>query len=207
MQVTNVSLLERMKDLEAHDAWEEFCQTYWAVILRYAQKLGLDETAAQDVLQETMVALMRALPQFSYNSQRGKFRNFLLTIVHRKVLAAKRRLAARPHVSLDHATHEGGLVLAEKLADEQSLLPSKLVEGQWRESVREEALRRVREDPNIQGRTWEIFSAYVIDQLSAVEVAQNFGIAENAVYQIKNRMLRRLREEVKRLTDETDAAT
>lgn len=206
MQVTSVGLLERMKDPEAHGAWEEFYQAYWAVIVRYAQKQGLDETTAHDVLQETMVALMRALPQFRYDPQRGKFRNFLLTIVHRKAMAAKRRVGARLQVPLDAPTHEGGLSPAERLADEQSPLPSKIIENQWLESIQEEALRRVREDPAIQGRTWEVFRAYVINQASPAEVARQFGIAENAVYQIKNRMVRRLREEVKRLTKEAEVA-
>jgi DNA-directed RNA polymerase specialized sigma24 family protein len=41
--------------------------------LRYARKLGLDETQAQDVLQETMVALMRILPEFAYDRNKGSF--------------------------------------------------------------------------------------------------------------------------------------
>ena len=202
MQATRASMLEQMKDPTAQSAWEEFYQTYWAVIVRYAQKQGLDEAAAQDVLQETMVTLMEVLPHFNYDPQRGKFRNFLLTIVHRKAQAARRRVAARVHVPFDEATHEGGVAPAQVLVDEQSPRPSATFEKQWRESIQEEALRRVRNDPSVQGRTWDVFRAYVIKQRPALEVARKFGIAENAVYQIKSRILRRLRAEVNQLTRE-----
>jgi len=201
VQVTSAGMLEQMKDPTARSAWEEFYRAYWAVIVHYAQKQGLDEAAAQDVLQETMVALLEILPRFTYDPSRGKFRNFLLTIVHRKALAARRRFMARRQVPYDEATHEGGLAPAEVLADEQSPRPSQVFEEQWRESIQVEALRRVRDDPAVRGRTWEVFKAYVIDRKRAGDVAKRFGIAENAVYQIKNRIVRRLREEVRHLTN------
>jgi DNA-directed RNA polymerase specialized sigma24 family protein len=40
-------------------------------VLGYARKLGLDDVSSQDVLQETMVALMRVLPGFQYDPRRG----------------------------------------------------------------------------------------------------------------------------------------
>jgi RNA polymerase sigma-70 factor (ECF subfamily) len=192
-----------MRDPNAGRAWEEFYQMYWAVIVRYGQKLGLDEAAAHDVLQETMVALLRILPTFQYDPSGGKkFRNFLLTIVHRKTLAAKRRMTAKAEVPFETAAHEDGLSPSEELADENAPLPSDTVETNWRESIQEEALRRVREDPTVKGRTWEVFKAYVIEQQPAAEVAQRFGMEKNAVFQIKNRMIKRLREEVSKLTEE-----
>lgn len=202
VEATRSSLLEQIKNPAAQGAWEEFYRMYWAVVVNYAQKQGLDPTGAQDVLQETMVALLQLLPEFKYDPRRGKFRNFLLTIVHRKVLAARRRAATQRLVSFETASYEDALAPAEVLVDEQSPLPSQALENEWRASIQDEAFRRVRSDPSIQGRTWQVFQTYVIEQQSATDVAKSFGLAENAVYQIKNRILRRLREEVDCLTVE-----
>jgi len=199
---TRRTLLWRMRDPHAERAWEEFYQMYWAVIVRYAQKMGLNEAEAQDVLQETMMVLLRILPQFQYDPAKGKFRNFLLTIVRRKALAAWRRAAARGEVSFDTCPHDDGLSPADTLSDENIVAPSDTDQRRWRESIQEQALQRIRDDASVQGRTWDVFQAYVLDQLPVAEVVQRFGMKKNAVYQIKNRMIKRLKEEVERLTTE-----
>ncbi|MBI3987780.1 MAG: sigma-70 family RNA polymerase sigma factor [Lentisphaerae bacterium] len=202
MQTTRQSLLERMRDASATRAWEEFYELYWGVIVRYAQKQGLNEASAHEVLQETMVTLIRVLPAFRYDRRRGQFRNFLLTIVHRRALSELRRIRRRHEVSLDTPAGEDEEPLIERLAEERVPAPSDIMEARWRESLREEALRRVRDDPRVQGRTFEVFRAYAIDGLPAEEVAARFGVKENAVYQIKDRVLKRLRQEVELLRRE-----
>jgi len=197
---TNETLLDRLKSVDAHDAWQEFYNDYWAAILRYTRKLGLSAHQGEEVLQETMLALMRVLPKFAYDRSKGKFRNFLLTIVHRKSLTAIRRGKGMPDVSLDLDDPWGRGILHD-------LVPAPVNEAQereatvrWRESLVEVALLRLREDPGIEARSWQIFQAYVIENQAAGAVAAEYGVQLNAVYQIKNRLLRRLRADIARLT-------
>ncbi|MFA7158767.1 MAG: sigma-70 family RNA polymerase sigma factor [Kiritimatiellia bacterium] len=204
MQTTRQSLLERLRHSSSSGAWEEFYELYWGVILRYAQKMGLCEASAHDVLQETMVIMIRVLPGFRYDPIRGKFRNFLLTIVHRKVLSELRRIRRRQEISIDAGEDDGNQPLAERLADGRIILPPEAMETNWRESLREEALRRVRVDPRVRGRTFDVFRAYVIDGLPAEQVAATFGIKENAVYQVKDRLLKRLQQEVELMNRELE---
>jgi RNA polymerase sigma-70 factor (ECF subfamily) len=200
MQPTRQTLLERMRDPKAERAWEEFYQMYWVVIVRYAQKQGLDETSAHDVLQETMVALLRQMAEFRYDPGKGKFRNFLLTIVHRKTLSALRRAHRKVEVSLDEPISDDDTFPVERVADEAAVMPFESVENQWLDSIREEALRRIQADPRVQGQTFDVFRAYVIEQQPVEAVAGKFGIKPNAVYQIKNRMIKRLKDEVAMMT-------
>lgn len=191
---TRDSLLGRLKIQDAHEAWQEFFHLYWGAITRYARKLGLSQHQAEEVLQETMVALMRILPEFEYDRRRGRFRNFLLTIVHRKSLAVLRR--SRRESALPFDTHDGATT---RWTEEQ---PSELaIEAlrRWREAVVEEALQRLRGDPTLGENTFAIFHAYAVERRPTAEVAAQFGVKENAVYQIKNRLLRRLQAEVAEL--------
>lgn len=204
MQATRQSLLERLRDPLAERAWEDFYELYWGVIVRYSRKQGLSEAAAYDVLQETMIVLMRKLPEFEYTPSKGKFRNFLLTIVHRKGLSAIRRSTRRPEVSIDSVRDADDLPMLERLEDEKAIMPHEAMETRWRESMQEEALRRVRDDPRVKDRTFDVFRAYVIDGEAAPLVAERFGLKENAVYQVKDRMIKRLEQEIRTLVEEVE---
>lgn len=199
---TNETLLGRLKAETAHEAWREFYEHYWGAILRYARKLGLDEILAQEVLQETMVALMRILPEFAYDRNKGRFRNFLLTIVHRKSLAALRRVRRERESQVPWEDGDG--VEPAKPFGEDRAAESAAIEA-WREVLLAEALGELRADPGLAENTFAVFEAYVIEKRPVGEVAAAFGLKENAVYQIKNRVLRRLRDRVTRLMRDSGA--
>jgi RNA polymerase sigma factor (sigma-70 family) len=201
MEATRETLLERVRDLGAQGAWREFFALYHRPILFYAQKLGLSETDAQDVLQETMVALLRSLPTFQYNPSKGKFRNFLFTIVHRRCLAALRRWRTVDSLALDEPLEEGAEPLGERLAAEPEPGLETADWRCWEEALLSQALAELRGDPSVAPRTQEIFRAYAMERLPAEEVAQRFGVAPNVVYQIKNRLMRRLQHRVEELLE------
>lgn len=193
MITTNETLLERLKRIDAHDAWKEFFDAYAASIVRFGCKLGLTNTQARDVLQEAMVDLMRIIPRFEYDVGKGRFRNFLLTIVHRRSLACLRRSNRIRKEPWDDALHGrlNSIEPPEALADEKA-------QKKWKEAIRDEVISTLQSDPRVGPRTWAVFEAYVLENRSSSEVAKAFGMNENAVYQIKNRMLRRIRTEVAR---------
>src|SRR5438046_952433 len=99
--VTRQSLLARLKASPHDRDWEDFYAQYWAVILSFARRLGVDEHSARDVLQETMMLVIRKMPEFTYDPQRGRFRNWLLTLVTNKTREAMRRAKQDRLVSID----------------------------------------------------------------------------------------------------------
>ena len=190
---TRLSLLHRLKEGSANADWEHFYKKYSAVILSFAQKQGLDEHSASDALQETMMVVMRKLPTFDYDAQKGRFRNWLLTIVANKVREARRRAHHDKLISMDGLPADGADSLHEKLATEEPGA-SESVEDAWRQSLIEEALKLVLIDPRTRPETVDVFRACALEGRPVAEVAARFGLKENAVYQIKNRMMNRLKE-------------
>lgn len=181
---TDETLLKRVKRLDAHDAWQLFFRQYWAVILRYTRKLGLSPHHGEEVLQETMVELMRILPEFDYDRSKGRFRNFLLTIVHRKSLRALRRAKQQA----DNVSAAGEADLVDE--SDQTMAEAEL---RWRESIKDTLIERLR--GLVDERTFAIFEAYVLQGQPATAVARVHGLPVNTVYQVKNRLTRRLRLE------------
>ena len=172
-------------------AWAQFYERYCDLILRYARRRGLNVHDAEDIVQETMLTLVRLLPAFEYDPRRGQFVNFVLTVAHRKILARLRRASRRHEVGAIREEESEGAV-GRAVAAEEGGEP-------WREILAAEAGRRVRECPRTNGRTFAVFEAYVLQRRPVTCVTREFGLKPNAVYQIRNRLLKRVREEVRDL--------
>ena len=111
-----------------------------AVHRGFAQKQGLDEHAARDTLQETMLLLMRKLPTFTYDSQRGRFPQLALAIVANKCV---RRSGARPNRAARIARCRSRRGRATRREPAVEAVAEEELEKSWRQSLLEEALRRL----------------------------------------------------------------
>ncbi len=194
MENTSQTLLDQLQCPGAEAAWERFCRVYGPPIIRYAQKLGLAEADARDVMQESLLVLMRLLPRFRYDPTRGRFRNYLLTIVHRQALAHLRRGArttALPPEELD-------------LLRDPTPAEAEREDDRWQESLLDEAWAQLKASGRLKPDTLSAFEAYAIRGESCADVAKKYGLTENTVYQIRNRVIAMLRDEVRRMMAELD---
>jgi DNA-directed RNA polymerase specialized sigma24 family protein len=76
---TSVSLIERLRDGGAGDAWARFVRLYTPMLLRWARRWGLQEADAADLTQDVLLLLVRKLPEFEYDARRS-FRAWLFTL-------------------------------------------------------------------------------------------------------------------------------
>jgi RNA polymerase sigma factor (sigma-70 family) len=198
---TRLSLIDALKHGGA-EAWERFYNMYSRVLLSFARRQGCDEHAALDVVQETLMVVLRKLPDFEYDADRGRFRNWLISIVSNKVCESRRRARLDRLVSLD-APLENGQSFADMLAADQPDVAGK-IEQDWRQALLEEALRQVLEDPRTNADTVAIFRAVAMEGRTLSDVAKQFRMKENAIYQIKHRIMTRLQGVIARLENGDD---
>ncbi len=191
---TSLSLLGRLKHSAQNRDWEDFYDRYSPVILSFAQKCGLDFSGAEDVLQETVICLIQKLPAFEYDPQKGKFRNWLRQIVKNKAREQLRRSGVERTVSMSESAL--GWHLDEAALRENPPQPTSALDQAWEQSVLEQALRRIQADPSVKKETYEIFLALTVAEESIVNLEARFGIKRNAIYQIKSRLQKRLKEEM-----------
>ncbi len=190
---TSLTLLERLRSSGDQQAWNRFYDTYWRIILSFAQQRGLDDQAARDVLQETMIHAMRTLRDFEYNPSKEKFRNWLLTVARFKSMEALREQRR----AIPEAEPEARI---EDMAPDQDQAAG-TDEEQWRLCLLAEALRRIKEDPRVKPENFAIFRAYAIEERPIAEISLLYGATENAIYQIKNRFIGRLKREIQALSE------
>ena len=141
---------------------------------------------ADDIIQETFIALAKALPHYVYNpKENGHFHNYLTGVLRNKALKAlavcQRDAILREKAALEP---EGGTSACE--ADYKK----------WRESVYEIALQQLLADESIHERTKQVFVRLAIDGEKPEAVAESFGIPYNTVIKMKERTLDRLRRYV-----------
>src|SRR3974377_2464158 len=94
---TGASLLVRLRDRQDAAAWAEFVDLYAPLVYGYARKQGLQDADAADLTQEVLGAVAAASCRLDYDSRRGAFRNWLFTIVRRKLSNRRRAQRSRPH--------------------------------------------------------------------------------------------------------------
>lgn len=186
---TRPSLLLRLRDAGDSGSWDEFAAVYGPVIRGYCRRRGLQEADADDVGQEVLAQVARAIHSFEYQPARGRFRDWLGTVTRNKIA---RFLEVRGR---------GGRAAPACPADELATRGDDPAwSAEFHARVLEVALGRIR--GAFEATTWEAFERIWGQGRRAPEVAGELGLTIDAAYAAKSRVLRRLREEVLALADD-----
>lgn len=193
---TSVSLLRDIASGTENARWAEFVRIYEEP-MRAFLAARFPSVEADDVLQETMIALMRVMPDYHYTPDgNGHFRNYLVGILKHKAEDAIRRQSResdRRERIRKSAADTPRRAHAPGEADDE--------EG-WRLAAMNAALEQMLSDESVNARSREVFRHVALLHEPPAEVAAAFGISRANVDQIKRRLVLRLSELVKTMTAE-----
>ena len=79
------SVLSRLKDWDDQESWRDFFDTYWKLIYGVAIKAGLSGVEAQEVVQETVIAVAKKIPEFKTDPAFGSFKAWLLHLTRWRI--------------------------------------------------------------------------------------------------------------------------
>ena len=186
---TSPTLLRAIAADPESPRWNDFARLYGPVVRRCLARTGaagrpLGAADRDDLVQETFLAVARALPGFRYDPARGRFRGYLATVVRNLVLRRRREGAARPAVAVAE-TGEREAAPATTDAERELMLECWTL-----------ALARVLREHAFTPNAKAVFRAHVLDDRPAADVAAEFRMRPNAVYQVKDRVLRAVRREL-----------
>jgi RNA polymerase sigma-70 factor, ECF subfamily len=187
MDSTSASLLQRLRQSAAADAWVRFVKLYTPLLFFWARRLGLGHQDAADLVQDVFATLVQKLPGFEYDRDRG-FRNWLRTVLVNKWRDICRRKAV--------VIAGGDEALAELAAPEDR-------DGFGAAEYRQHLVKRALElmQAEFSTKMWKAVWEHLVNDRPATEVAAELGIAVGTVYVAKSRVLSRLREELEGLLD------
>jgi len=183
---TRASLLLRLRDPRDEAAWTQFVDLYAPLVYGYARKQGLQDADAADLSQDVLSAVAGAVGRLEYDPRRGAFRNWLFTVVRRKLSNWRAAQGNRIRGSGDSATHE---LLEEHPAPER--LEAEW-EAEWERRLVAWACEQVRRE--LTAVTWQAFWRTAVDGQPGKQVAADLGLTVAAVYHARSRVLAKLKE-------------
>jgi RNA polymerase sigma factor (sigma-70 family) len=184
---TRATLLFRVRDSKDHDAWAEFIDLYMPLVYSYALKNGLQDADAADIAQETLLLVARAIPSFQYESQRGSFRGWLLTIL-------RNQLRKRAQKIKNQFAGSGDTRILEILHEQPGREELDVWEREYQLRLFHWAAERVKEC--FREPTWNAFWLTTVEGLSIAESASKLSMSEGAIYVARSRVLARIRKEI-----------
>lgn len=177
---TRSSLLRRVRDAADAASWTEFVQLYEPLLLSYVRRRGLSDHDAQDVVQTIFLTLLRKLPGFELDRERGRFRTWLWQVSRNAVI--------------DHVRARQRLQKAEDARREQ-WGDDEQESDDWvtlhRQRTLQFAMERVRDAT--APKTWTCFEEHLLKGRTGADVGAEVGLPANSVYVNAARVLDRIR--------------
>jgi RNA polymerase sigma-70 factor (ECF subfamily) len=203
MLVTDQSLIKKVCALDAA-AWSRFVGLYREVIVRNVRRISRnwgrswDDQKVEEAVQDVIVRLYRALPQFELGRPRaaegeepkraGKFRTYLYRVVMSAVADKGRERRARGEVF-----DEGQVDLTTLSGPEPE--PDDEWDDDYYAAILKDVLAEVRDEVSPSNpNKWRSYEEHIVRGRPAGEVAAELGISKDLVYQNASRVMTRVRK-------------
>jgi RNA polymerase sigma-70 factor (ECF subfamily) len=184
---TRDSLIVRLADPADEAAWREFLEIYRPVIYRTVLRHGLQESDADDVVQQILMAIVEAVGRWQHSGHAGSFRAWLFTITRNLLIN---------FVSRRRQQGVGGTSFAEMLEQEPDNDPASHhhFEEEYRAEVFRWAAAQIRNE--FQAKTWEAFWRTAVGGEPIADVARSLRLSVGSVYAARSRIMARLKRKV-----------
>ena len=180
---TRSSLLTRLKNQSDEESWNSFFSIYWQLIYTTAIEGGLTEDEAQEAVQETVISVCKAMPNFDYDRKLGSFKSWLLQLTYWRMRDQLRKR---------------GQDIFEPLREEQlQPVPPELEQrwnDEWDLTVLQGAVERVKR--RVDPKQFQLFDAFVIQEWPMNKICSILNTGRARVYVAKHRVGVAIRKEL-----------
>ncbi len=198
---TSPTLLCRLRDLSDHDAWNEFLDRYGPKIFGWCRRYKLQDADATDITQEVLTKLVRAMRDFEYDPARGSFRGWLKTVTNNAIrdLMQSWNRPGRGAGDLNDLDVLAAIQAPDAIAELAAAIEAEAAHELLREAEERVKLR-------VRPHTWQAYFRAVVEERPAATVAQELKMPVSEVYVAKSRVIKMLREEVRKLNPNDEPA-
>ncbi len=184
--LTSLTLIQKLQEPGNEEAWVRLCERYRPILLAVIRRSGAPEAEHDDVAQETLAVILDKFRRGEYDRSKGRLKSWLAGIALNKIREFRRRRRRQSERTVESGSATG---FWDRIPDTRELID--VFEHEWQAGLLGEALRQVR--LQVDAKTFEAFKLYAIDGREPEDVAAHLGMAREAVYNAKSRVLARLR--------------
>ena len=203
---TRYSLLNRLKDWGDQTSWQDFFDSYWQLIYNVAVKAGLSDAQAQEVVQETVIAVAKKIGEFKTDPARGSFSAWLMQLTRWRIADQWRKrgkvgqascLSGAGETSAPFSEDTGSTGPMERIPDPAGVPLDAVWQEEWEKHLMAAALERVKR--LVSPRQFQMFDLHVLQKQSVPDTARTLQVSVASVYMAKHRVARLVRKEVQKL--------
>jgi RNA polymerase sigma-70 factor (ECF subfamily) len=198
---TRRSLLSRLRNLDDQESWRTFFDRYWRLLYNVARRSGLDDRGAQEVVQDTVIAVARQMPDFRYDPAQGTFKQWLLRITRRRIvdhLRSRYRESLRFEPDPEAAPEVSAT--PEAWMDPAPELIQRAWQEEWEQWVFDTAVSRVRSQVN--PKHFQVFDYCVLKGMPISKVAATLNMNAAHIYLAKHRVSQAVKRMARQVQDE-----
>lgn len=201
---TRSSLVKRLRSWDDQGGWQVFFDRYWKLVYAVAIKAGLSDAEAQDVVQETVVAVAKQMREGGYDRTKSSFKNWLCLITRRRIVdhfRRRTRLRKQPLMASEDTSRTDTVA---RVPDPASLELDSVWDEEWRKNLVDAAIECVKE--LVSPKQFQIFDLAVLKDLPVREVTKLLKVNAAQVYLARHRVSARVKKEVARLEAQMEKA-
>ncbi|MBQ9336080.1 MAG: sigma-70 family RNA polymerase sigma factor [Lentisphaeria bacterium] len=182
---TDSGLLTRMA-AEEEQAWIDFDNKYRSMILAVGKQRGIAPDDCEDLVQEVMLVCCRRISRFFYDRSKGRFRSYLYAVIKHSAWRMLRQEA--PDAPEPPLEYEEGI--------------DRIFMEEYERFLTDSVLALLRE--RVSTQTYSAFEMLAIQQLPVKEVSQITRKTPAALYLIRHRCMRILRQCIEEIPEAAD---
>ncbi len=172
---TRYSILEGVKDQNG-DSWERFYNLYEPLIRLHGRDCGLKNENLDDLVQNVMISMSMQMPNFTYEPDKGRFRDYLRKIIRARAADMLRKIYRQERIP--------------RLDGDESYLDD-LFNAEWVEHVRKYSLQKLKDSAS--PKHYQIFHLLDVQNRKVKEIARMYKMSEATIYSIRSRMEEKLK--------------
>jgi len=194
LEATRLSLIGRLVDWQDRARWQEFFDRYWRLIYSVARRAGLNDSEAQDVVQETVLAVAKNVAR--YDAKAGSFKGWLLQMTRWRITDQLRKRLPRQDAP-EPPDRSDATAPLERIPGALGVELDTAWEEEWREHRLGAALTRLK--TQVQPRHFQVFDCAVRKGWPASKIAAELGVNIAQVYLIKHRLAGMVKRELRKI--------
>ena len=187
---TTTALLEGLFDSENELAWSHFDARYRPIVIAFARKLGLSESDAGDVAQETILQFLKEYKEGKYDRERGRLRSWLIGIARFRIAGVYRKKATKREYRGESAM----ITLPENESDLDQVWDS-----ERRTIILKAAFTELQNTTKADDRNMRAFEMLVFNGIPVTAVCDELEMTPQQAYMAKSRTAKRLKDIIDRI--------
>lgn len=191
---TSLSLLRQIQSgAHQEDAWSEFVARYGSRIYEWCLNRNLQPSDAEDVSQNVLIKLARALRTFEYR-QTGSFRGWLRRVTENTLVDFFRDRQRKQGATSIRAEQLDSMEARQDLIER--------IESAFDLEIMDTAIQQVRD--RISEKRFRAWEMAALQGLAARDIAGQLGMKIASVYTARNQVQELIRQSIQGLEKELD---